>query len=102
MARRPTERKVYAHAKPRRLRRVHGMNQVEMARALGISTSYADQIEQGRRPLTAPVLLRPAGPAGDRPAIAPDRRTYVPYPVEGRRPSEEGHRPVPEAGGTPA
>ncbi|AKA08544.1 hypothetical protein SAZ_06920 [Streptomyces noursei ZPM] len=45
MARRPTERKVYAHTKLRRLRREHGMNQVE---------------------------------------------------------SEEGHRPVPEAGGTPA
>ncbi|MDT0462859.1 short-chain fatty acyl-CoA regulator family protein [Streptomyces gibsoniae] len=58
MSRRPAERKVYAHAKLRRLRREHGMNQVDMARALGISTSYANQIEQSRRPLTAPVLLR--------------------------------------------
>ncbi|MFE1770907.1 short-chain fatty acyl-CoA regulator family protein [Streptomyces sp. NPDC059008] len=58
MARRPADRKVYAHAKLRRLRREYGMNQVEPARALGISTSYANQIEQGRRPLTAPVLLR--------------------------------------------
>jgi predicted transcriptional regulator/transcriptional regulator with XRE-family HTH domain len=58
MARRPAERKIYAHAKLRRLRREHGMNQVDMARALGISTSYANQIEQSRRPLTAPVLLR--------------------------------------------
>ncbi|MET8491483.1 short-chain fatty acyl-CoA regulator family protein [Streptomyces cellulosae] len=52
------DRKVYAHAKLRRLRREHGMNQVDMARALAISTSYANQIEQGTRPLTASVLLR--------------------------------------------
>ncbi|RSO06902.1 Cro/Cl family transcriptional regulator [Streptomyces sp. WAC 06783] len=58
MARRPADRKVYAHARLRRLRREHGMNQVDMARALGISTSYANQLEQSRRPLTAPVLLR--------------------------------------------
>ncbi|MFE3943815.1 short-chain fatty acyl-CoA regulator family protein [Streptomyces sp. NPDC059118] len=57
MSRRPVH-KVYARAKLRRLRREHGMNQVEMARALGISTSYANQLEQGQRPLTAPVLLR--------------------------------------------
>ncbi|SHM44479.1 short-chain fatty acyl-CoA regulator family protein [Streptomyces yunnanensis] len=58
MARRAAGRKVYAHARLRRLRREHGMNQVDMARALGISTSYANQIEQSQRPLTAPVLLR--------------------------------------------
>ncbi|MFF3641420.1 short-chain fatty acyl-CoA regulator family protein [Streptomyces sp. NPDC002564] len=58
MPRRPADRKIYAHAKLRRLRRDRGMNQVEMARALGISTSYAHQLEQGQRPLTAPVLLR--------------------------------------------
>ncbi|MFJ6072735.1 short-chain fatty acyl-CoA regulator family protein [Streptomyces sp. NPDC093065] len=58
MPRRPTERKVYAHAKLRRLRREEGMNQVEMAHALGISTSYANQLEQSQRPLTAAVLLR--------------------------------------------
>ncbi|MEG3627870.1 short-chain fatty acyl-CoA regulator family protein [Streptomyces poriticola] len=58
MARRAAARKIYAHARLRRLRREHGMNQVDMARALGISTSYANQIEQSLRPLTAPVLLR--------------------------------------------
>ncbi|MER8029841.1 short-chain fatty acyl-CoA regulator family protein [Streptomyces bauhiniae] len=58
MTRRTADRKVYAHAKLRRLRREHGMNQVDMARALGISTSYANQLEQSRRPLTASVLLR--------------------------------------------
>ncbi|MGW1126042.1 short-chain fatty acyl-CoA regulator family protein [Streptomyces sp. NPDC002526] len=58
MARGAADRKVYAHAKLRRLRRERGMNQVEMARALGISTSYANQLEQSQRPLTAAVLLR--------------------------------------------
>ncbi|MGW8375078.1 short-chain fatty acyl-CoA regulator family protein [Streptomyces sp. ODS28] len=55
---RPPVRKVYAHAKLRRLRAQHGMNQVELARALGISTSYLNQIEHSQRPLTAAVLLR--------------------------------------------
>ncbi|MFI0263926.1 short-chain fatty acyl-CoA regulator family protein [Streptomyces sp. NPDC017056] len=55
---RPPVRKIYAHAKLRRLRREHGLNQVQLARELGISTSYLNQIEQSQRPLTAPVLLR--------------------------------------------
>ncbi|OKI01219.1 Cro/Cl family transcriptional regulator [Streptomyces sp. CB02923] len=55
---RPPVRKIYAHAKLRRLRREHGLNQVQLARELGISTSYLNQIEQNQRPLTAPVLLR--------------------------------------------
>ncbi|MFB9834564.1 short-chain fatty acyl-CoA regulator family protein [Actinoallomurus acaciae] len=55
---RPPVRKVYAHAKLRRLRREHRLNQAELARALGISTSYLNQIEHSQRPLTAPVLLR--------------------------------------------
>ncbi|MFF9066556.1 short-chain fatty acyl-CoA regulator family protein [Streptomyces sp. NPDC014891] len=55
---RPAGPKIYAHAKLRRLRRERGMNQVELARALGLSTSYLNQIEHSQRPLTAPVLLR--------------------------------------------
>lgn len=55
---RPAGRKIFAHAKLRRLRRERGMNQVELARALGLSTSYLNQIEHSQRPLTAPVLLR--------------------------------------------
>ncbi|SFE48049.1 hypothetical protein SAMN05216251_103248 [Actinacidiphila alni] len=50
--------KIYAHAKLRRLRAERGMNQVELARSLGISTSYLNQIEHDQRPLTAQVLLR--------------------------------------------
>ncbi|MEU4090285.1 short-chain fatty acyl-CoA regulator family protein [Streptomyces aureus] len=86
MARRPADRKVYAHAKLRRLRREHGMNQVDMARALGISTSYANQLEQSQRPLTAPVLLRIAEVFGvdtaffseaDEDRLATDLRTAL-------------------------
>ncbi|MFC8127404.1 short-chain fatty acyl-CoA regulator family protein [Streptomyces sp. NPDC057302] len=55
---RPPARKIYAHAKLRRLRTERGMNQVELARTLGISTSYLNQIEHSQRPLTAAVLLR--------------------------------------------
>ncbi|MER8187293.1 short-chain fatty acyl-CoA regulator family protein [Kitasatospora sp. NPDC094015] len=50
--------KLYAHARLRRLRREHGLSQVELARRLGISTSYLNQLEHSQRPLTAPVLLR--------------------------------------------
>ncbi|HEY0542115.1 MAG TPA: short-chain fatty acyl-CoA regulator family protein [Actinoallomurus sp.] len=55
---RPVGRKIYAHAKLRRLRRERGLNQTQLAHALGISTSYLNQIEQSQRPLTASVLLR--------------------------------------------
>ncbi|GGP88120.1 short-chain fatty acyl-CoA regulator family protein [Streptomyces melanogenes] len=55
---RPATPKIYAHAKLRKLRREHGMNQVELARALDISTSYLNQIEHSQRPLTASVLLK--------------------------------------------
>ncbi|WP_431984478.1 short-chain fatty acyl-CoA regulator family protein [Streptomyces qinglanensis] len=64
---RPPVRKIYAHAKLRRLRAQHGMNQVELARALGISTSYLNQLEHSQRPLTAPVLLRLAEVLGVQP-----------------------------------
>ncbi|MGW8327177.1 short-chain fatty acyl-CoA regulator family protein [Streptomyces sp. NPDC055897] len=64
---RPPVRKIYAHAKLRRLRTERGMNQVELARALGISTSYLNQIEHSQRPLTAPVLLRLAEVLGVEP-----------------------------------
>ncbi|WP_069813200.1 short-chain fatty acyl-CoA regulator family protein [Streptomyces sp. TP-A0874] len=60
-------RKIYAHAKLRRLRAEHGMNQVQLARVLGISTSYLNQLEHSQRPLTAPVLLRIAEALGVEP-----------------------------------
>ncbi|MDG4762557.1 short-chain fatty acyl-CoA regulator family protein [Solwaraspora sp. WMMD406] len=52
------DKKLYAHAKLRRLRREHGLTQAELARRLDISTSYLNQIENSQRTLTAPILLR--------------------------------------------
>ncbi|MFD4246002.1 short-chain fatty acyl-CoA regulator family protein [Streptomyces sp. NPDC058525] len=79
-------RKIYAHAKLRKLRRERGMNQVELARALDLSTSYLNQIEHSRRPLTAPVLLKIAEVFGvdpeffseaDEERLATDLRTAL-------------------------
>lgn len=42
----------------RRLREERGMTQVALARALELSASYLNQIEQNQRPLTVPVLLK--------------------------------------------
>ncbi|MBP2478666.1 putative transcriptional regulator/transcriptional regulator with XRE-family HTH domain [Crossiella equi] len=50
--------KTFVGARLRRLREGRGMNQVDLARALGISASYLNQIEHDSRPLTVPVLLR--------------------------------------------
>ncbi len=51
-------RKVFMGVRLRRLREERNLKQVELASALGISTSYLNQIEQNQRPLTVPVLLR--------------------------------------------
>ena len=45
-------------AKVRALRRREQMTQVDLAERLGISASYLNLIENNRRPLTAPLLLR--------------------------------------------
>lgn len=42
----------------RRLREERGMTQAALARALDLSPSYLNQIEQNQRPLTVPVLLK--------------------------------------------
>ena len=42
----------------RRLREERGLTQVALARALGLSASYLNQIEQNQRPMTVPVLLK--------------------------------------------
>ncbi|MEN0015911.1 MAG: ImmA/IrrE family metallo-endopeptidase, partial [Solirubrobacteraceae bacterium] len=42
----------------RHLREVHGLSQAELARRLGLSASYLNQIERDHRPLTTAVLLR--------------------------------------------
>lgn len=42
----------------RRLREERNLTQAALARLLGLSASYLNQLEQNRRPLTMPVLLR--------------------------------------------
>ncbi|MEU9976545.1 short-chain fatty acyl-CoA regulator family protein [Streptomyces sp. NPDC051014] len=50
--------KTFAGARLRRLREERRMSQAELARLLGISPSYLNQMEHDSRPLTVPVLLR--------------------------------------------
>lgn len=50
--------KTYAGARLRRLREERRMTQADLARVLGISPSYLNQMEHDSRPLTVPVLLR--------------------------------------------
>ena len=45
-------------SKVRALRRRENMTQVELADRLGVSASYLNLIENNRRPLTAPILIR--------------------------------------------
>jgi XRE family transcriptional regulator, fatty acid utilization regulator len=49
--------KTFAGARLRRLRDERGLTQVALARALGLSTSYLNQLENDQRPITVSVLL---------------------------------------------
>lgn len=49
--------KTFAGARLRRLRDEKGLTQVALARALGLSTSYVNQLENDQRPITVPVLM---------------------------------------------
>lgn len=49
--------KTFAGARLRRLREEQGLTQVALARALGLSTSYVNQLENDQRPITVPVLF---------------------------------------------
>lgn len=51
-------RKVFMGLRLRRLREERKLTQVGLARMLGLSPSYLNQIEQNQRPLTMSVLLR--------------------------------------------
>ena len=51
------ERKIFAGVKLRALRESHEMTQAQLARRLGVSTSYVNQIENNQRPLTAALML---------------------------------------------
>lgn len=51
-------RKTFMGVRLRRLREERKLKQVELAQALGISSSYLNQLEQNQRPLTVSVLLK--------------------------------------------
>src|SRR5690625_6468286 len=53
----PSRTRTLAGARLRRLREERGLTQVALARALGLSTSYVNQLENDQRPITVPVLL---------------------------------------------
>ncbi|MBN9643810.1 short-chain fatty acyl-CoA regulator family protein [Corynebacterium mendelii] len=50
--------KIYAGSRLKQLRQERGLNQAELAQALGLSASYVNQIEHDVRPVTVPVLLK--------------------------------------------
>ena len=50
--------KVFMGVRLQRLREERRMTQVALAKALGISPSYLNQMERNQRPLTVPILLR--------------------------------------------
>ncbi len=56
----PSEKKVFAGPRVRRLRRDKGLTQARMAEELGISASYLNLIERNQRPVSAQMLLRMA------------------------------------------
>ncbi|MET8409554.1 short-chain fatty acyl-CoA regulator family protein [Streptomyces sp. NPDC005195] len=67
--------KTYAGARLRRLRSDRRMSQAELARVLGISPSYLNQMEHDSRPLTVPVLLRLTETFGVDPGFFSERDT---------------------------
>jgi XRE family transcriptional regulator, fatty acid utilization regulator len=50
--------KMFSGPRLRRLREERGLTQVALARALELSTSYVNQLENDQRPFTVPVLLK--------------------------------------------
>ncbi|MFE2691255.1 short-chain fatty acyl-CoA regulator family protein [Streptomyces mirabilis] len=67
--------KTYAGARLRRLREERRMSQAELARVLGISPSYLNQMEHDSRPLTVPVLLKLTEVFGVDPGFFSERDT---------------------------
>ncbi|MGW6908924.1 MULTISPECIES: short-chain fatty acyl-CoA regulator family protein [unclassified Streptomyces] len=67
--------KIYAGARLRRLREERRMSQAELARVLGISPSYLNQMEHDSRPLTVPVLLKLTEAFGVDPGFFSERDT---------------------------
>ena len=52
------ERKLFAGARLKRLRRDLKLTQARMAEELGVSPSYLNLMERNQRPITAQVLIR--------------------------------------------
>jgi predicted transcriptional regulator/transcriptional regulator with XRE-family HTH domain len=52
------ERKIFAGARIRRIRKAKGLTQTAMAEGLGISPSYLNLIERNQRPLTVQLILK--------------------------------------------
>lgn len=61
--------KVFMGVRLQRLREQRRMTQVALAKALGISPSYLNQMERNQRPLTVPILLRIGSVLGIDPQI---------------------------------
>lgn len=51
-------KKTFMGIRLKRLREERGLTQIALARALELSASYLNQLEQNQRPLTVPVLLK--------------------------------------------
>lgn len=54
----PAVEKMYGGGRLRALREQRGLSQSGLAKALGLSVSYVNQLENDQRPLTVPVLMR--------------------------------------------
>lgn len=54
----PSVEKMYGGGRLRALREQRGLSQSGLAKALGLSVSYVNQLENDQRPLTVPVLMR--------------------------------------------
>jgi predicted transcriptional regulator/DNA-binding XRE family transcriptional regulator len=85
--------KVFAGRRVCRLREAHGISQAELARRVGISSSYLNQIEHDQRPLSARVMQRIGDHFGvgldhfggdDGLRIAQDLREALADPIFGR------------------
>ncbi|MDA8290431.1 MAG: short-chain fatty acyl-CoA regulator family protein [Actinomycetota bacterium] len=70
--------KLFAGARVRELRERNRLTQVRLARDVGVSASYLNQIEHDRRPLTPGVLLRISRCLGVEPgALSTDERARL-------------------------
>ncbi|MBU7598077.1 DUF2083 domain-containing protein [Streptomyces sp. P38-E01] len=67
--------KTWAGARLRRLREERKLSQAALARTLGISPSYLNQMEHDTRPLTVPVLMRLTEAFGVDPGFFSERDT---------------------------